>query len=411
MKRALTVMTVVFGVVAAMSGVGAAAPVIPPLLPPVPGVLPPAEDPFYAVPAEVGSESNGAILQSRPVDSLYLNLPMPVDAWQLLYRTSDSHDAPTATVATVMVPRTPWPGPGPRPLVSQQMYEDSVGLQCAPSYALRVGYSAPGNGTQYDQNIQRELANGWAVVVPDYQGPQSQFLAGPMGGHSVLDGVRAARAHGPAGLSPDSPLGLAGYSGGAVATAWAAELQPEYAPELTLSGVALSGWPAQFQAVAHALDGSPFFGFLIAGFIGLDRAYPEYRLTDYLNDHGRAVFADTENDCLNDLLVKHPFAHIAEFSAVPNPFAEPRGVELLDINSLGQRVPHAPIFEFHTTGDEVAPLAQADAVLDWYCAAGVAVDRVRAPGEHVTGILLEVDSTTSYLADRFAGKTAPSQCP
>ena len=43
----------------------------------------------------------------------------------------------------------------------------------------------------------------------------------------------------PLGLSADAPVGLWGYSGGGLATAWAAEVCAGYAPELDIVGAVL----------------------------------------------------------------------------------------------------------------------------------------------------------------------------
>lgn len=42
-------------------------------------------------------------------------------------------------------------------------------------------------------------------------------------GYRVLDGIRAALNSERVGLSPATPIGLWGYSGGGLASAWAAE--------------------------------------------------------------------------------------------------------------------------------------------------------------------------------------------
>ena len=39
--------------------------------------------------------------------------------------------------------------------------------------------------------VQAALAQGWTVTVPDYQGPNSAFIAGQLEGRAVLDGIRA----------------------------------------------------------------------------------------------------------------------------------------------------------------------------------------------------------------------------
>ena len=53
-------------------------------------------------------------------------------------------------------------------------------------------------------------------------------------GYFTLDGIRAALGAERLGLSPSAPVALWGYSGGGLATAWAAELCADYAPELDI---------------------------------------------------------------------------------------------------------------------------------------------------------------------------------
>ena len=122
------------------------------------------------------------------------------------------------------------------------------------------------------------LGRGWAVVVPDFEGPRNPYTAGRMAGHATLDGIRAARRFPPAGLAADGPVGLWGYSGGGQATAWAAEMQPTYAPELAISGVAAGGVPPDLEQVARQIDGGLFSGIYFAAAVGLSREYPELRI-------------------------------------------------------------------------------------------------------------------------------------
>ena len=65
-------------------------------------------------------------------------VPLPLDGHQLLYRTADTHDAPEAAVATVILPPGEAPAGG-RPLVAYQPAEDSLTRDCASSYEIRQG--------------------------------------------------------------------------------------------------------------------------------------------------------------------------------------------------------------------------------------------------------------------------------
>ncbi|MBY8856887.1 lipase family protein [Nocardia sp. CA2R105] len=52
-------------------------------------------------------------------------------------------------------------------------------------------------------------------------------------------------------------------------TAWAAQLQPTYAPELRFAGAAVGGLPADPAVVARNLDGNPFSGLIFAALAGI----------------------------------------------------------------------------------------------------------------------------------------------
>ncbi|MFF3397056.1 lipase family protein [Streptomyces sp. NPDC002659] len=38
------------------------------------------------------------------------------------------------------------------------------------------------------------VERGWSVIVPDYEGPASEFLGAAAAAHGILDGIRAARS-------------------------------------------------------------------------------------------------------------------------------------------------------------------------------------------------------------------------
>ena len=69
-------------------------------------------------------------------------------------------------------------------------------------------------------------------MVPDTEGEEADFSAGPVYGYNTLDSLRAALSSPATGLTGDAKIGLAGYSGGAIATEWAAQQAPTYAPEI-----------------------------------------------------------------------------------------------------------------------------------------------------------------------------------
>lgn len=373
----------------------------------------PDDDPFYAVPSGLKGMPNGTVLDSRPIDAVALSIPLRVSAWQLKYKTRDNTGTPTATVTTIMVPRQAWRGPGPRPIVSYQTAEDGVGTKCAPSYALRAGLSGHfSNATPETLLMGFALQRGWTVVVPDYEGPQSQFLGGYMEGRGVLDGVRAARSFEPAGIAADAPVGLWGYSGGAVASAFAAQLQPLYAKKLRLAGVALGGVVADFKAVFKAFDQPLFGGALAIGLIGVDRSYPKDDVMQYIKPSARATIAASAKDCINDAIQRHPLMRAGTIEIRPNVIDEPGPTALLArISPLAfGTTPKAPVYEYHGVIDELAWIGPARKLLARYCAGGTPVQAVEEIGDHFTMLATGATGAMEYLKNRFAGKPVPNTC-
>ncbi|MCU1451349.1 MAG: hypothetical protein JWP02_3519, partial [Acidimicrobiales bacterium] len=129
--RALLAAAMLMG--AAVTGaVAATAPSVPAAVPA------PENDPFYAAPNPLPGLPPGAVVRSRPISVAALGIPVPLEAWHLMYMSTDAHGAPAVDVATVIQPLTA-PTTDPRPLVAYQTAEDSLAMTCAPSYRVRTG--------------------------------------------------------------------------------------------------------------------------------------------------------------------------------------------------------------------------------------------------------------------------------
>ncbi|WP_024800673.1 lipase family protein [Nocardia sp. BMG51109] len=367
----------------------------------------PDDDPFYSVPGDLAERPNGAVLGSRPIP--LFDLPIPVSAWQLRYRTTDSEDRPLVDVATVIVP--PVPSPGTRPLLSYQVPEDSLATRCAPSYALRGGRDPGVVNTMLDiPYLTEALRRGWAVVVSDYEGPQSRFFDGPGSGRAVLDGIRAARAFPPAGVA-DGPVGAWGYSGGAFATLWAAQLRAGYAPDVRFSGISAGGVPADIPAVAQRVDGGVQAGLALLIVIALARNHPDSGLAELLNDRGRELLAESATACGPDLVTRFPGAHVDDFSTVPNLLAHPVFRATADRNALGEPAPDTPLYLYHGNTDDVIPVAGFTELVGTYCAQGATLTAIHSPFPSHNGAAIgEAAGGMNFLSDRFAGSSPVPGC-
>lgn len=374
----------------------------------------PEDDPFYAVPADVASYADGAVIAARRITAIAYVVPVPADSWQILYKTRDAKGAPTATVTTLMVPRTAWSGTGPRPLLSYQTAEDGVAGRCAPSYGLRAGLLGSLTTANAEAGLMMMgLSRGWAVTVPDYEGPESQFLAGRLEGQAVLDGIRASLAFEAGGLPASTPVGIWGYSGGAFATSIAGQLKQSYAPELNLRGVALGGLVADIRATIDKFSGSPYGGAIAMGVNGPMRAFPEYDLGQYLSEEGRKKVAAASRDCIHEAVLRYPGLKLSDIEATPNALDIPVVADLLRANSpLGiAGTPTAPVYEYHALFDQLAPIGTARELLRRYCAQGAVVQHVTDLfAEHISETVSGAPGAVAFLADRFAGKDPKNSC-
>ncbi|MEV6138990.1 lipase family protein [Nocardia sp. NPDC051990] len=379
--------------VAAAAAPAASASADPTLFPA--GAVVPDHDPFYTTPADLSGYRNGQPISGREFTARF---PTPVRAWQLSYRTTDSHGVPELAVTTVIVPLVPWTGGGPRPVISEQIPEDATGTRCAPSYGIAT------NTLQSGQQIDPMLAAGWIVAVPDFEGPKSAFLAGPRSGHAVLDGMRAAGQFAPADIGPDAAWALDGYSGGSAATGWAAQLQPSYAPELNIVGAAMGGAPADLPALVDHIDGGPFSGFLFGALVAYRREFPEADIDALLDDRGHADLAAAADSCVLELLARFPFRALADIIGHAS-YRDTAFGDTLRANSLGAVAPTIPIYDYHSDSDEIVPVGMDDELVDTWRRGGTPIITLRDPiGEHALEATARQSDAQAFLRDRFTGE-------
>lgn len=374
----------------------------------------PEVDPFYAPPPGLDELPLGAVVRARTVElGLFGVVRQRISAWQLLYRTGDLHGVPEVAVTTVLMPWGATPD-GARPLVSFQCAIDAVASKCLPSYALRHGARAAGSIPQLELPlIAAALTRGWAVSVPDHGGTAGRFGVAREPGYRALDGIRAALAFGPLGLSAATPVALWGYSGGGLATAWAAELAAAYAPELALVG-AVAASPVGDPAAAFVrLNGGWFAGFAAVFTAGLSRAYPDLDrlLRAHLDARYLAWLAATETTATFPLLYRFARRDIDEHcrDGLAALLAAPALRAVLADIEPGAHAPAMPLLVVQGVYDEVIAVADVDALVTRYAAAGTHVRYLR--DRLSTHLLLQFSAMPvmlDWLGDRLARRELPA---
>lgn len=379
----------------------------------------PVNDTFYIPPKGFESAAPGDILRSRtppkPIAAFSLAKVNLRSAHQLLYRTTDSFGEPIAAVSTILVPHNA----DYTKLLSYQVAQDAADPNCAPSYAFQLEAAHDGTlGLVMPQLelilIAAALQRGWVVTVPDHLGPKSAFLANHLSGHVVLDNVRAAKeSTNLTDLSSDPTIALWGYSGGSLASGFAAELQPSYAPELNIQGAALGGTVPQILPVIHEANKSPFAGLIPAGVQGLANEYPEIAklIQQNLIPAKAAEFSKTKNLCLTGNILEYLNKDVNTFVKDKEIFTSATASKVINANAMGHHNPKIPLFVYKSAGDEISPVNNTDSLVASYCDGGSRVEYKRdALSEHASLAIIGVPDTLMWLEDRMNGVPVKAGC-
>ena len=300
----------------------------------------------------------------------WASIPQRVTATQLLYRTTDMHGNPDAAVTTVIVPAERSPD-AVTPVISYQCAIDAVSSRCFPSYALRRHAHATGSVAQFEfLLVAAALAEGWAVSVPDHEGRLGLWGAPYEPGYHVLDGLRAALGSDRLGLSADAPIGLWGYSGGGLASAWAAEMSGSYAPELNVVGAVLGSPVGDLGHTFRRLNGSFMSGLPALVVAALADIYPELDkvIQEHATEDGKALLKrlhgmTTVEAILRMVkkdmgdLVDQPLEQILGTPEVQHVFADIK---------LGVAVPTPPVLIVQAVHDQLISVDDIDELADTY---------------------------------------------
>ena len=376
------------------------------------GVRPllPADDPFYDPPVGFQHSRPGTVLRSRDVELAFLGvIPQRITATQLLYRTTDMHGNPDAAATTVIVPAERAPK-AVTPVISYQCAIDAVTSRCFPSYALRRRAVAPGAVAQFEfLLVAAALAEGWAVSVPDHEGREGMWGAPYEPGYHVLDGLRAALNTERLGLAPSAPVGLWGYSGGGLASAWAAELAASYAPELNVVGAVLGSPVGDLGNTFRRLNGTYMSGLPALVVAALADIYPELNkiIQEHATEEGKRLLERLHHMTTAEAVIRMVKRDMDDMVDVPlqQILDSPELKRIFDDIKLGAVVPTPPVLIVQAVHDQLISVADIDELADTYSAAGANVTYHRDLfSEHLLLHPMSAPMTLRWLTDRFNGK-------
>ena len=364
-----------------------------------------AQSEFYRAPEGQIAGSPGTLIREEPM----MSAPAGSTSHRLLYRSRGMHDEPIAVSGVVFVPNGPVP-PNGRPIVAWAHPTSGVVPHCAPSVAFFLD--------QQVQGLKEMLARGYIVVATDYPGLGTPgphpYLVGASEGRAVLDSVRAIRAI--PGVGPIRDFVVWGHSQGGQAALFTGLMAKKYAPDLNLLGVAAAA-PATDLGALMSDDFDTAGGKNITAMTlwSWSKVYglPIDRL---VTPAAMPTVAVLSNQCIESILdivirrreekpLETSFLTVKDIASV-EPWRS-----LLAQNTPGVLPRNIPVFLAQGTTDNVVVPKVTYAYMRRLCAAGSAVRLVTLPGVGHGFIARDsAPAAIDWMADRFAGMRAPSDC-
>ncbi|MFG2621655.1 lipase family protein [Streptomyces sp. NPDC048507] len=394
-----------------------------------PGVpLGPEGERFYDPPSPLPEGEHGDLIWARRVQA-----PGGARACRILYLSTLGDGRPVAVSGIVAWPDRAAPRQG-RNVVAWAHGTVGGPRECAPSAVPDpavdlVDYFTYGSPWGIDVGVPALtdlLAAGDVVVGTDYQGLGTpgvhQYVVGATESRNVLDSVRAARhielAH------ANDKTAVLGWSQGGGAAMFIGQNVRRYTPETRLVGVA---------GLAPAADiGPEFEGLVLPGptdatspshqaalrvnvYRGFLAAYPELRAPDVLRPAGLDALQGDGVACIEHFsdVIQNNVGNAGQLGTLFKPVLEvPRAwYERFHENTPGYAPGVAPVLVMQGTADTVINPNSTTEYVKRACGFSQPVQYTKYQGAtHQTIPFVARSEYLTWIADRFAGRTAPSNC-
>ncbi|CAN5628286.1 lipase family protein [soil metagenome] len=365
------------------------------------------DETFYELPADIPAGEPGEIIRVRPM----LEAPAGSQAWRVIYHSRDMAGNDIPVSGLVIVPDSPI-GVGDRTIVSWAHPTTGSAPACGPSLDA--------NPFDLIEGLYELLAAGYAVAATDYQGMSidgpSSYLLGVTEGNNVIDAVRAAKLIPGTGLRDD--VLLWGHSQGGQAALFAAQQFKDYAPELTLQGVAVAAPAADLNALMTD-DIVNLSGVTIASLAipAMRAAYADRYSADEMNailtPAGLEAIPSMEGLCLlkqNKELHAIADPLIGNFVTSDPATTEPWATVLKE-NSAGGSSIGVPIFIAQGLADELVIPTATEGYVERLCAAGEHVEFEKYDGiTHALIADVAVPKVIAWYEQVQAGNPITATC-
>jgi hypothetical protein len=392
--------------------------------------LEPKDDPFYSYTGQLEGIAPGTVLKARSFRYHIFGFPTLLETTQLLYRSTSQTGKPTINVTSIIQPPIRF---NETRVISYQSAYDSLNRNDEPSYAIWGGLRLGGLIPNVEAAVFAPfIADGYTVIVPDTEGQRADFSAGPEYGMNTLDSIGAAVNA--STIPSDAKVAMLGYSGGAIATEWAAELAPTYAPVVNqhLIGAAIGGVLVDPAHNLHYVEGTGFWaGVMAMALVGIARAFEiESELAQYLTPNGARIFHEMQTASIINVLGRYPGLKWKDLVVHEYPTPEDLPLYVGCANKLIMGTggtPTIPLFigqgangELEGTPGNKEDIGAGDGVMIAgdvrtlaleYCAKGTKVHYEEYEAlSHIWSVPIWLHNSIAWIKQRFAGLPVPENC-
>lgn len=370
--------------------------------------IPPFYDVVNSAPAAPGTVTKSEVIPGGPAGT---------KNWRFIYHSTDNNGKDQLVSGMYTEPSTPPPAGG-FPLVTYAHGTTGsnrhCGISLTPFQENTPGFS------NYSRQILPLVQAGNAVVSTDYQGMGApgdpMYLVGKIEGQNVLDAVRAVHSYPEtaANINKDQTV-IWGHSQGGHSSAWAAQLAPTYAPELKFNGAAvlapglLPTLPFAVETLASGTTPTGMTGFVMLIAASWAATYPgQIQPSDILTPEGIAKLPVVNSVCGNQESDAFMDAGMSKYVKQDIPAAF---YALMTENTPGAVRTQMPIVMVQGMQDTTI-IPQLTLAFDkMLCLAGNTVDFHIYPNDTHPGVVVNSQQLIqNWIADRHAGKPAPSNC-
>ena len=345
----------------------------------------------------------GTLVRSEPATNY--DLPPGITATRILYytRTASGKDALASGVVLLPYGRPP---KGGWPLLAWSHGTSGVARSCAPSLMKWLFYNWEG--------LYEYVLMGYAVVATDYAGLGTEgrhaYLDMLSNGTDVIHSVSAAHA----AVSTLSEKWLViGHSQGGLSSLGVAELEgaikdPNFLGTVALAGASdlEDGIDAVVRARLPVLNG--LLGFWV---FGAKTVYPELELEDILTSKALAIYNASVNDGCSAASGAFAVLPTGEM-LLPGWKNNAQIKQFLARNQPGIRPTYGPLLLVGGGEDILFTESAGGKIFERLCSSGALVQRNLYPGlGHDPVVYGSLRNQLEWIAARFSGESAPSNCP